>query len=496
MRFQLPLTFVLSLVALALANSPDQGTTDTDGDVICHGTLCYPKVFTATHEFQPVYDDQEVPPGLHYRMDVSTGVKTAKINVPDSPEEEQKMAAVEIDPTTGQAVTGDIVLVDSEVSTDESANTESANPDTPPSDAAPADSFPETVKLQFEQEATFDAPDPAESIKPHKQHTNESPAFTQLTDALAHHPHLTPEDLSATLQALDDLAHELYWGVQIATPGPLSALIQILTTYLDNDLRAQAAIVLGSAMSNNPTAIKGVGEVGMVEIFLRILGEERIGTDEEKAKEQRVKLRVLFALDKAVKSHATKSHFLRNGGIKTLERLFSNPITTPAVKGRIATFLDDNFLNRDMIKEKDLESKTIPRKIVGLEGFCELFEKELVEGKSGDVREKVLGAYTGIVEVGKGGCGEGGADFKKWLQEVYAEDEEKEEWLERAGKVILGLGKTAQEKAEEVKEKVEETVEEIKETAEKAAEVVEEKVEEVKEKAEEKVEEVKEKMDL
>lgn len=427
MRFNIPLSFAVSLFlsGLALATT-EQAPLDPGSEVICHDELCYPKVFVPTHEFQTVYDDQEVPPGLHYRMDVTTGVKTAKINVPNTPEEEESMQAVEIDPSTGSASTGAIVPVDSDV-TDEAP--QSAESDAP------------QVNLKFDSpEPTFDTPEPIESVRPHPQHASESPEFSQLRDALQHHPHLSPEDLSATLTQLSELAHELYWGVQISTPGPLVALIQILTTYLDNDLRAQAAIVLGSAMSNNPTAIKGCGEAGIVEMFLRILGEERIGTDEEKAKEQNVKLRVLFALDKAVKSHGTKSQFLKNGGIKTLERLFDNSNTTPAVKGRIAVFLDDNFLNRDMVKEKDLESKTATKKVVGLDGFCDRFERALVEGKSGDMRGKVLAAYVGIVENGKGGCGEGGNDFKKWLKEVWEEDEEdREEVVEKAGKVILGL---------------------------------------------------------
>ncbi|KAI9824237.1 MAG: hypothetical protein M1832_002044 [Thelocarpon impressellum] len=45
-------------------------------------TLCYPRVFSPTVDFQPVLEGQEIPPGLHVRLDVSTGKKEARLNVP------------------------------------------------------------------------------------------------------------------------------------------------------------------------------------------------------------------------------------------------------------------------------------------------------------------------------------------------------------------------------------------------------------------------------
>lgn len=35
----------------------------TQSDTICHGHRCYPRVFVATQEFQPVEDDQLLPAG-------------------------------------------------------------------------------------------------------------------------------------------------------------------------------------------------------------------------------------------------------------------------------------------------------------------------------------------------------------------------------------------------------------------------------------------------
>jgi nucleotide exchange factor SIL1 len=84
------LAIFLGIIALfaqpSLASSPQQSPTADTQDVICHTDNpadCYPRIFQPTDEFQTVHDDQEIPNGLHVRMNIWTGVKEAKINVPD-----------------------------------------------------------------------------------------------------------------------------------------------------------------------------------------------------------------------------------------------------------------------------------------------------------------------------------------------------------------------------------------------------------------------------
>lgn len=55
-----------------------------DQDTICatdpHGVRsCYPRLFNATHEFQPVKPGQDVPAGLHIQIDMGTGQRVAKL---------------------------------------------------------------------------------------------------------------------------------------------------------------------------------------------------------------------------------------------------------------------------------------------------------------------------------------------------------------------------------------------------------------------------------
>jgi nucleotide exchange factor SIL1 len=75
-------------------------------ELICHSdnpAECYPKVFYATNEFQVLRDDQHLPSGLHVRMNLETGKKEAKINVPGERDSELE----------GLPVDSSVVVVDS-----------------------------------------------------------------------------------------------------------------------------------------------------------------------------------------------------------------------------------------------------------------------------------------------------------------------------------------------------------------------------------------------
>ncbi len=72
---------VLVVAALSVASSSPATATD----IICHTSDpadCYPRVFQPTENFQVVRDDQDLPPGLHIRLNLNTGLKEARLNIP------------------------------------------------------------------------------------------------------------------------------------------------------------------------------------------------------------------------------------------------------------------------------------------------------------------------------------------------------------------------------------------------------------------------------
>jgi len=83
--FALALTTFTTLAFASSNPSSDQDTQDKDSnELICHTENpeeCYPKIFIPTDEFKTVQKDQEIPQGLHVRLNVTSGLLEAKINV-------------------------------------------------------------------------------------------------------------------------------------------------------------------------------------------------------------------------------------------------------------------------------------------------------------------------------------------------------------------------------------------------------------------------------
>jgi nucleotide exchange factor SIL1 len=59
-----------------LPQSNELSICDTQPDGSQH---CYPKMFVPTNQFQVILPNQVVPPGLHVRLNLQTGVKEAKL---------------------------------------------------------------------------------------------------------------------------------------------------------------------------------------------------------------------------------------------------------------------------------------------------------------------------------------------------------------------------------------------------------------------------------
>ena len=74
----LAVALICGVVGRVFASDSTPG--DDEVELICHNRSdCYPKVFQATSEFQRVRDDQDLPAGLHVRLNVWTGEKEAKV---------------------------------------------------------------------------------------------------------------------------------------------------------------------------------------------------------------------------------------------------------------------------------------------------------------------------------------------------------------------------------------------------------------------------------
>ncbi|RPA96002.1 hypothetical protein L873DRAFT_1696117 [Choiromyces venosus 120613-1] len=307
------LPYLLAVPALVTAvsarqshNQPKHTSHEGSSELICHGGTCYPKVFQPTDEFQIVHDDQELPPGLHYRLNLETGLKEAKINVDDGSE----------------AINSVVVLPAQEA------------------ESLPSDDHPKQRVPSSDDGA----------IKPPLSASGDGVTFSESLEIILDASSRSTSDITTALLSLEDLAHEIYWGLQISAPRYVAGLLRLIRSAPDASIRSSSALVLGNALSNNPKALASATSDGHVPLIRSLLSSLEIEKDTS------AKARILYALNKAIKSALTRSEFLIGGGMRTLQDLFAQSNAEFMVK--TATFLEDNFLNDDMRAESELKAET------------------------------------------------------------------------------------------------------------------------------------------
>ncbi|KAK4131836.1 hypothetical protein BT67DRAFT_135936 [Trichocladium antarcticum] len=329
----LPLNLVALIGAMAWAASAasPSPSPSASAELICHTdnpAECYPKVFQATDEFQVVHDDQDLPIGLHVRLDVSTGKKEAKINVPD--EDHPALAGLPVDTS--------VVLVERDNESDEQAR---ISPDAP-------------------------AYDPVGKIKaPQPPTSDEGSAFFQSLAMLQ-----KGLDGDAALETLEEISHDIYYGLKIAEDyNTIHALLCLTATPSPpSPNRARlAALTLASTLQNNPSALASITAhwprlsastcpssanpqppLGTATFNLNLhLPATTTTTDTPLLTKAR-----LATLTNLLRSPTIRADFLASRGPSQLLHLLTSPtFQTPdwePAQRRAALLLLDNFLDRDM----------------------------------------------------------------------------------------------------------------------------------------------------
>lgn len=360
----LSLLFGLPALVTATYNVPDKFSTEhsSSSELICHDTNCYPKVFVATDEFQVIHDDQELPPGLHVRLNLETGKKEAKINVIDAADD------------TNNA----IVVIQNEDSYSEPAVVDTPKP---------------IPRVPVSLDGAIKPPISASA--------SEALAFSDSLEILSSHKSHSASELSHALLSLEELVHEIYWGLQIAAPKYVSPLLTLVSSSPEAIIRSNAALVLGSALSNNPKALSSATSDHSVRLIRSLLSSLDKETDNN------ARARILYALNQAIKSPTTRTDFLSADGLPTLHRLFKNG--DAEFMGKAAIVIEDNFLNEDMLPDTEFMKKQadgLVRFNPARDGteerkFCSLFEDALLnasakEGVDEDIKGKVFSALSAL----------------------------------------------------------------------------------------------------
>ena len=332
---------LISSLASASSPSTPSKSPSAEGDLICHTdnpAECYPKVFSPTDEFQVVHDDQDLPPGLHIQLDIQTGQKQAKINVPT--EENPALKGLPVDRS--------VVVVDS----DESPDTSEIPPGAP-------------------------AYDPIGVVKAPKE---KSEGFVQALQVVQSHAekgeYARSDQLTHALDELEELSHDMYYGLQIAeSPDTLHGLFCILMSRDAEQAATQplaersdflASSIISSAVRNNRPALLAVEKswddiMGKQcknhasalkqalydELAPSSSSSEPSGT--ESSAESDFTRFNLAVLDGLIKSPRIREEFLARDGMKNLLRIL---LTTGEEwqprRAKAARIVSDTFLDEDV----------------------------------------------------------------------------------------------------------------------------------------------------
>lgn len=310
--------YIISSLTLAQGTIPSPRATT---DIICHtnrASECYPRTFQPTLNFQVVRDDQELPPGLHIRMNLATGVKEARLNEPEDEEDQN---------TTGLTIVDD----------DDDGDGDHEPQGSP---GLRDQSKPPPFSLPLARLPPFDP--------------SEDSLFRSSIDVLMSSSGQGSEtDLSA-LSDLEDLAHSHHWGLTLARNRSISHILfnflrpsnSHSASSVEVQIRSATALLLATAIHNNPAALTATlshfyndeWPTGPLEIVLMALIHDQLPS---------LLSRMVFLLSALCQDETQLWQFVEAGGLNILAKLFdpdnAGSDEKDRLRGKIANFMLDHL---------------------------------------------------------------------------------------------------------------------------------------------------------
>lgn len=330
------------LVPRVVSSTEPSPSPSAETELICSttdSTDCYPRLFQPTEEFQIIKEGQDIPPGLHVRMNIYSGEREARLNVPMEGEE-----AVESTEKIPQEQA--VVIVEQpeeELSVEERTAMRDRVPDEPP------------------------AYDPAGKVVPPPSNDGgEIGTFQKAMIVVG----VEGRSFDSSLDDLNELSHDIYYGVEIAKNGPVLEKLVCLTLGqgsekfpADKEKRDhRAASILASAIQNNPKALAEVSKFsGLVMYptcgaelmeaktrgkgnFVSVL-RSRLGREKEP---QTLKTKIT-TISGLLKEPLIRKSFLENGGMELLLAIWlKKGEQWDVVRRKVAQTVMDNFLDESM----------------------------------------------------------------------------------------------------------------------------------------------------
>lgn len=359
----------LAILGQATASfSASSSSPAADAELICpidNASECYPRVFQPTKDFQDIKEGQDIPPGLHVRLNIYTGQREARLNIPM--EGEVAVPDLEGIPTE-QAV----VVVEQ-----------------------PEEAVPEQRALRDQVPQEPPAYQAAGKIQPPLP-TNGGDMGTFQMAML--NIRMEARGFDTALDDLSELSHDIYYGVEIAKDGPVLEKLVCLALGSgsekfpgkDQKRDHKAAAILASATQNNPTALQEVASMGRLVMYptcgLELTEaptkqdgnfvstfKSRLGREKEPST---LKIKVT-AISNLLREPTIKKEFLQTGGMEMLLAIWlKKGEQWDPVRMKVAQLVMDNFLDESM----GAYLGVWPRKPVAETRVCETKGKMLNDG--------------------------------------------------------------------------------------------------------------------
>ncbi|KAK9459003.1 uncharacterized protein V1516DRAFT_546020 [Lipomyces oligophaga] len=378
---------VPAFLSLAVSVSASSGSFE---DQICPdgGGACYPRIFEPSDNWQIIRPDQEVPAGLHIRMDFQTGLREAKyLNDADDTQQESSVIAID-EESNAAVVAGPLGMAeDSEEGTepgsDDSRNiwgdsTYNHKPN-PYLSASEFSEFSENLEYVISSaepshESTLDSSSSLSSSKPqHDANDSSNNDFAKLI---------------SSFKIIEDFAHEIDFGVRLAEPNVLSALLYILASHKKPEVRSLSARTIGAALRNNAPALDLAAPAKTITNLLQSIVNE---PDSE------VRARTVFALGSAIQGRFGRQEFWTSHGGESLRQRFLDSDAGDDYMGRCAIFVEDSFVNEDMISDTVTKSNENGLQLE-MGQWCSAFQDALSQERvsNSDARNKIFSALVAI----------------------------------------------------------------------------------------------------
>ena len=319
--FSSALSSFLLVISLFLGSQATLPSPRASTELICHtnhASECYPKTFQAQPYFQKVHDDQELPPGLHVRMNLETGQKEAKLN----------------DPNENDESVYDVAVIPSDPSPDAISESILEQKELP-------HGYAQAV-LQAQSDGTIRPPPDGD----------DGSGFSYNQEKLnSASPETDPNILAPALDVLSDLAHDIYYGLQLSKDrSSIHKLIFLLgLNNTNHQIKASAAVVFGAAIQNNPAALSAALShcyndelpTGPMEAVIMALIHEQVPN---------ILSRFIYLLSALSQDPAQLIKFINTDGMDLLLDVYNvsgaGHDDKEKLRIKIATFVLDHFIEK------------------------------------------------------------------------------------------------------------------------------------------------------